>query len=212
MKLQKLHTGLLSIVLIIGAGCVHFEEIIEIKENNTGSFQYNLSIPVDIYQSVKSKNIENNPYSIFQFFDPKLGSNYFASESSLSLDRYRVYERKDRIYAKINGTISNLRNALDSKKLGNFSLITGSEDNLSILGLRLVDNSNFFQINNDTAKKEKIKELLEGAILSLKIIVPNKIVDTSGKVKSKKTVLWVFDTNKNDDFLKTKPDIFLSFK
>ncbi len=211
MKLRHLHFILVGISLTLSSGCLHFEQVIEIRENNKGVFQYNISMPIDIYQSMKDTE-SIAPHTIFQFFDPKHGNSYFADEPGLSIDRYRVYERKDRIYVKIKGLISNLKKTLDSKKLGDFSLIKHSEDDTYLLRLSLEPHSDFFKKDTDPEKMEKMRNLLKGTTLSLTLKVPNKIVDSSARIESKKSVKWIFDISKNDDFLKNRPDIFVSFK
>ncbi len=215
--MKKRFFVLLRAIAFVGCvcttGCVHLEQEIRLDKGNTGSFSISFNVPKYVYTALKEFEDSPDNLQFIRFFDPRQGTEYFPRNEGFKIKQYRVYERRNHVHVQIEGKITDLHRAFQSKKLGDFLLID-NPDNTHRLKLK------FELLKKPTARGEQsagsianaqqaedLKSLTSGMKLSLKIHVPKAIRSTTAPVKKKKIAEWVFDPAIDDGFLYAPPKV-----
>ena len=210
--------GALIFFLTIVCGCIHLEQSIQITEKNSGIFKINFAIPVELYKTLAPTNSGSEEMLLSRYFDPTFGTSIYSEANGFRLNQFRVYERGDTLNVLIEGEILDLQRAINSKLLGDFSLVTKGHGNL-LLSLKLDIHQSLHTEWNSTVsaekrfeRKEQLKEMIAGMRLSLTIQVPHEIIKSSAPLVNTNTVQWVFDPADNDQFLFNPPEIYVEYR
>jgi hypothetical protein len=197
-----LKSATLFALLAFVAGCLHLEQEINLKNDNSGKFRIFFSVPRATAD--KFADPENSQHLAWrQLFDIRSGQKLYGDGSGLSVTRYRVFDRDARRHVRIEGRIDDLERALASGKLGTWKLESVGDN--TRLTARLPESA-------DLAGEDARGELWDGLYLNLIVTVPGTIVDTSASESRNNRAKWTFDTGDTKDFLRQPPRIYVEFK
>ncbi len=194
-------------------GCIVLDQEIEITGEKHGVFRISVVLPASVYHHYRDRaNGAGETHPAF-FLDPTHGREYFPEKEGFRVTHYRVFEQDDRAYVRIEGRITDLQRAFASGKLGDF-MYSRRDDGTWLLQLNLAESTRVGGADqaNIEADVNEMREILDGLQLTLKIIVPREIVDTSATQRDKRAVQWTFDTRKNDAFLRNPPRLYVYFQ
>ena len=217
-SLRVSQLGLLSLLLSWASGCIHLEQTIDITGRNSGNFTINFAIPIELYETLAEDQYGADVRLLSRYFDPNFGPTIYSEVNGIRLNQYRVYQRRDNMNVLIKGDILDLRKALGSKALGDFSL-SNTDNGASLLTMNLPIPRNLnrqkgsqFTAAERAERELQLKEMITGLRLSLKIIVPNTVISTSAPVQEKQSARWLFDPENDDQFLSNPPELFVEYR
>jgi len=209
---------LLLLSVVICGSCVHLEQEICIFQNGSARFTYHYSVAESNYQLLlaqqgiidkwQGKNSGNNAQDMNCIFNQVVAEQYFKGKD-IELKEYKSYIKNGRRDVKIMVMVADVREALATKKFGDFRL-SKEKDGHYLLKADIPSIENGKKIS----KKEKklLAEKYKGLKLKLTIITPTDITKTTAKKKEKREAVWCFDVDKDSSFLYKTPIIELKFQ
>lgn len=197
------------LTMLVGlVSCVHLEQEIRIEDERRGRFRIHGSIPIALYQSMVEPEHTAGTW-VGRWFHSESGAQLFPESDGFRLEKYRVYERNGRKFVRIEGKLSNWKQALRSGRLGQFSLHSDSGVNTVRMVLDGLEKSE--ASGRRTMPSKTLRDLTHDLQLTLIIHVPNAILETNAAVRESHTATWIFDPAISDDFLTDPSNAYIEF-
>jgi len=105
-------------VLLATSSCLHLQQELRLDDERTGSFRIDASVPLAAAQFWLADPSAPVARHYARYFDPEQGAALFPATAGVRVTAYRVFDRDNRRYLHLEGTITDLPRALASGCLG----------------------------------------------------------------------------------------------
>jgi hypothetical protein len=210
--------GALLAALLFAAGCVEFDQTIVIDKSGSAVFTLSYSFDDTLMATFTSAQrvIEGwqkgQPLPagdpLFWLTSEEAAKTYFSG-NGISLQKYRNQVREGRRLVHVTCAAKEVRAALATGKFGRFKLDRNEYGNYQLTADWAAE-SEPAEVPEEQVKR--LRTLCRGMKLGLAIQTPTNILATSGEKVRENAVLWRFDLERDDSFLRQLPPIRVVFR
>ncbi|MCJ8328834.1 MAG: hypothetical protein MJH11_02450 [Lentisphaeria bacterium] len=172
------------VLVLLSCSCIELYQELEFTKDNAGKFKLKLSVSDVIYSNfVLGSKLDH-------YFDRKKGEALFKKSGVFIFNKYTVFNHENKKHLQIEGEISDMKKAMESKILGEFLYKFESGQKT----VRLV-------FPKSKASKVDLK-------LEMKIKVNGKITKCNAEKQGKKEASWIV----NEANFNEKQDVFIQWR
>ena len=211
--------GCTILALILGAGCIDFQESILIKPDGSGMIGLQYSVDEQLAGGLAEVRKTVDEWQTGAALAEKgkalwiggesAARKYFAGDG-ITVNHYAVATTDGRSTVQIVCDVADVQKALATGKFGNLTLARNDHGDFD-LRADLPDSSG--RPSADDARSEQFKALTRGLKLAFRVQTPTAILSAAGATLKEKEnrADWLFDAATDDSFLRKMPRIELVF-
>ena len=208
----------LAAALLLTAGCVEFDQTIVIDKSGSAvislsyTFDETLMATFASAQRVLEGWQTGQPVAaqdpLFWLTNEELAKSYFSG-NGITLQKYRNQVNQGRRLVHVVCNATDIRKALATGKFGRFAIVRNEYGNY-LFSADLGAAGEGAELPEEQVKR--LRTLCRGLKLGLAVQTPTNILATSGEKAADNVVLWRFDLERDDTFLRKLPPIRVVFR
>ncbi len=199
------------IVLLLGAGCVHFEQRMEIFADGSAEVELHYAISEESMRGLESGQ---------QLIDTWQGrastpANWFANEKAvraylggdgIQVASYRQQRRNGKIHTTIVCRVASLSRTLASGKVGDFRLERNRQGNFTL-------SADLVELPSSSAEvMGQYMAVCQDLRLKLEVVTPSEIVSSTAHQTGKRRVSWEYVPDGDHSVFLRTPEIAVTFE
>jgi hypothetical protein len=202
---------------VSASGCVEVHQELTIQRDGVGVVKVHLVITrafLDMRDAAFRAGRSPNPRANFPLTEEDVKKK-FADEADVAVKNIKIGGDDGNHHVHYTLESKNLARLFELCELPNMNLDKDSQGNYTLWTKRKVAQKQTRtpeeQLEEDEMRRAAQK-MFKGLKLSLKIIVPGDILETTAHARTTTCALWSFDLEKDATFLDEEPEIRLKFR
>ena len=164
-----------------------------------------------LIQTWQGRNSARTPAGRLDWFLNRQAVERHFSNGAVRMESYRTYEQDGRRHVVVECKTGDIRAAFREGSIGEFQLAASADDRETVtLKARLARTERQNELSEQT--KEELAALASGCRIRLKIVIPTPVVETTAHESGERSATWVFDADRDAEFLYKTPDVHVSFR
>ncbi len=214
---------LCGIIIIIGSGCIHVTQSIELFKDSSAAIQLTYKLPRKYQEAFQETHrtlekwqglpVSSAAYVPNTFLSEERARTFFSTENVELLD-YSKQTEGESLIVKIRYRTSDFRKTLTKNRFGGFEFSTDAQERTVTMTTDLAP-PEMSAVDSASLAEDEIEELrslLGDLRLTLRITTPGEIKETSGQLTARRKAEWQYSLQKDASFITSPADIRVTFK